>query len=178
MRWLLACALEGSSTLGSISRLESNLLRCARIPIGRAIGSGSLLATTHLRQEAEVLFEAGPSRLVEAGGAEVLRCHCATQKIQQPWRPHGYIGKITARQSPWPGGRQRQRGHPPRGPDGRGSQEAEEAGPAPGSQPASQRRHNRGASQGQLQRQTSGNPEANQRQAQRQTSGKPPCVAV
>ena len=90
------------------------------------------------RQEAEVLFEDGPSRLVEAGGAEVLRCYCATRKIQQPWRPHGYIGKITARQSPWPGGRQRQRGHPPRGPDGRGSQEAEEAGPAPGSQPASQ----------------------------------------
>ena len=90
------------------------------------------------RQEAEVLFEDGPSRLVEAGGAEVLRCYCATQKIQQPWRPHGYIGKITARQSPWPGGRQRQRGHPPRGPDGRSSQEAEEAGAAPGSQPTSQ----------------------------------------
>ena len=90
------------------------------------------------RQEAEVLFEDGPSRLVEAGGAEVLRCYCATQKIQQPWRPHGYTGKITARQSPWPGGKQRQRGHPPRGPDGRSSQEAEEAGPAPGSQPASQ----------------------------------------
>ena len=72
----------------------------------------------------------------------------ATQALHKPLHtnPHGQaggtdtspIGKITARQSPWPGGRQRQRGHPPRGPDGRSSQEAEEAGPAPGSQPASQ----------------------------------------
>ena len=72
----------------------------------------------------------------------------ATQALHKPLHtnPHGQaggtdtspIGKITARQPPWPGGRQGQRGHPPRGPDGRSSQEAEEAGPAPGSQPARQ----------------------------------------
>ena len=38
------------------------------------------------------------SRLVEAGGGEVLRRYCATQKIQQPWRPHGYIGNPEANQ--------------------------------------------------------------------------------
>ena len=38
------------------------------------------------------------SRVVEAGGGEVLRRYCATQKIQQPWRPHGYIGNPEANQ--------------------------------------------------------------------------------